>query len=161
MGSIWYLKIWPGVRTHFRSRDVEWIMAVALIVWGGNMFLKPGNDLITASGAWDGLRYWFHEDWVVSLIMVTAGVASLLALLINGTFADTLYSRYSPFVRSIAMGAGSLIWLAVWMSALSANTAVTYWVPTLLCGMRSFYAMGEFGVILRGYHDGRSDSPHK
>ena len=162
-GRVWYLKVWPGVRSHFRSRDVEWVMALWLIIWGGNLMLKPGESLVTHTGIWDGLRYWFHADWVVASIMATAGVANLVALTINGTFADTVYSRYSPLVRSITMGIGSLVWLSVWMSAMPANTqgAVVYWVPTLLCGMRGLYAMGEFGATLRRYHDRRRGAYHK
>lgn len=154
---VWYLQIWPGVRTHFKPRWIEWVMAIWLIVWGGNMILKPGDDFVTPSGAWNGLRYWFGEDVVFCWIMVLVGILGLVALTINGTFRDTFYARYSPLVRATTSFLGSLMWLAVWLSSLSASTqgAVAYWAPALIEMLTAYYVFGEFGETLRRYHDGR------
>ena len=53
---------------------------------------------------------------------------------VNGTFADTWYSRISPWVRATTAGAGATIWFIVFLSASAANTsgAGIYQLPLIL-----------------------------
>lgn len=156
----WYLKVVPGVRTHFWARKNEWIMSSWMVVWGMNMILKPGDDFETASGVWDGLAYWFGADWVFCSIMVAAGMAGLLALTVNGTFHDTVYSRYSPLVRALSAFVGCGLWFMVWLSTLASSSqgAVAYWVPTLFEALITYKAIGEFGDVMGIRHRGRKST---
>lgn len=46
----------------------------------------------------------------MDVLIVLAGGFWIIALALNGTFADTVYARYSPWVRGIAAVGSSAVW---------------------------------------------------
>jgi hypothetical protein len=98
---VMFIRIVTGITSHFPERVIEWIMGVTLIWWGSKL-VGPA-DAWSNPAAWQGMLMWMSEDaWGWNCTGL--GVARLLALAINGTFADTLYSRFSPLVRGVSAG---------------------------------------------------------
>ena len=66
--------------------------------------------------------FWVHSN-IVLLTCIAAGLARLLALAVNGTFANTAYSRYSPHVRGVTAIASAAFWFMVLLSVSAVATA--------------------------------------
>jgi len=142
------IRIVTGVRRHFEARFVEWAMATCLTFWGLNL-AGEGRAWSNAE-AWAGMTRLASEDtW--GWICVTAGAAWLLALTVNGTFANTWYSRYSPLVRGLAAIVAAMIWFQVYTSVVAAQTSGSgiYPLPLALSIWCVFHAWRDIG---RGAH---------
>lgn len=108
-----FLRIINGVSKHLDERIVEWVMALQ-IVWYGLRISAPGDQWGT-TGAWDGmLKYMPENSWGVLCILL--GTARLLALIVNGTFENTFYARYSPAVRFVTSFLGCGFWFMAFLS---------------------------------------------
>lgn len=126
-----FFRIVTGVRSHFEARVTEWIMGFATVNYG--IGLVGSNDAWTNSLAWAGmLRYMPENAW--GWFCILAGTARLVALALNGTFADTVYSRYSPHVRGITAFASAVFWFMVIMSvsAVASSGSRIYPLPLAL-----------------------------
>ncbi len=108
-----FICIATGVCAHFEARFVEGIMAAALTFWGFNL---AGDGTAWANpAAWEGMfRIASEEVW--GAICLAVGDLWLLGLTINGTFANTWYSRYSPVVRGCMAAAAAMISFLVYTS---------------------------------------------
>ena len=64
----------------------------------------PTTDLLVRGLGPDARALLAIGEGLTALValVVSVGIAWLLALAINGTFAQTVYSRYSPYVRALA-----------------------------------------------------------
>jgi hypothetical protein len=115
-----FLRVVTDIRRHFEARIAEWALAVYLLNYGLGL-LSPGSGW-TQPAAWAGMtQYLTQGQW--GTICVAIGLLRLVALAINGTFADTLYARYSPTVRGICAGLSATFWFMVILS-LSAVPSV-------------------------------------
>lgn len=126
-----FIRIVTGIRTHFEARVVEWVMGGTLIWWGSK--LVGPNDAWSNPDAWAGMLLWMDENtWGWNCIGL--GIARLLALGVNGTFADTLYSRFSPVVRGLSAGLSATLWFLVFLSvsAVSTSGSGIYQLPLVL-----------------------------
>jgi hypothetical protein len=144
-----FIRVVMGIRTHFEARFVEWAMAVCITYWGWNL-IGP-NEAWSNREAWVGmLRITSEETW--GAICMMAGGAWLLALTVNGTFADTWYSRYSPWVRGTAAIAAAVIWFQVWQSVFTAGTSGSgiYPLPLVLSIWCVFHAWRDIGRGAQG-----------
>lgn len=155
MQGVWFLRVYHGVRHGFPGRWLEWVMGAFIIVWGARL-LDSSNSFVTPSHAWDGLAHW-APDYVWGTAMILVGVLRILALLINGTFRDTLYSQYSPLVRAMSAGLCGSLWLFVELSVASVGTqgSITYAVICIIDFSTSYHVMGEAGDNLRAHRNGR------
>lgn len=115
------LKIVTGIADHFEARLVEWAMAVATLVYGLNLMTVDDEQWRTAA-AWTGLVAWADRaTW--SLVCVGSSSLWLAALTINGTFAGTAYSRFSPHVRAAVALIAAVIWFKIFLSVVPAGTS--------------------------------------
>ncbi len=115
-----FLRIVTDIQKHFEARIAEWALAFYLLNYGLGLLSPDGGW--TNKAAWAGMtQYLMQSQW--GLACVSIGVARLVALAINGTFADTVYARYSPLVRGLCAGLSATFWFMVILS-LSAVPSV-------------------------------------
>lgn len=123
-----FVRVVTGISTHFEARFIEWAMAASIAVWGWNLrYVEP--ESFAKSEAWVVLnRVAGQEFWSASGIII--GTCWLVALTINGTFAGTLYSKVSPYVRGLAAFFAALFWFHVFSSVVSGATSGrgAYWL---------------------------------
>ncbi len=115
-------KVAEGVLEHFPVRRSEWVLACILFAWGW-LLLLPG-PIFNQSPAWAGLQAWAPEHfWGWAAVLLGAG--RFIALMINGTFHETWYGRYSPHVRCAAAFLCCLIWFQLSWGLLTAPHLTT------------------------------------
>lgn len=149
-----FIRIVTGIAEHFDVRFPEWIGAFALIVWGLNLVLTP--ESWTNPAAWALMLSIMEEDtW--GLVCIIAGGLWLVALTINGTFANTAYSRYSPNVRGVCALLAASIWFLAVMSVLTAQSSGRgiYPLPLALSVWCVFNAWRDVGRARSSGHAGR------
>jgi hypothetical protein len=153
--NFWVLRVFRGVHHTFPMRWLEWVMTVFIVIWGSRL-LDGQDSFKSSSHAWDGLAYW-APDWVWGWAMVLTGGARLVALVINGTFNDTIYSQYSPLVRGMSAGVCGIFWLFVELSVASVGTqgSITYAAICTIEFFVSVFVLGEAGDNLRAHRHGR------
>lgn len=105
-----YLRISRGVRDHLYVRRSEWACAIILTWWGISL-LSPGNTF-DISPTYIGLRR-IASETIWGGVCATVGVIRLSALVINGTFQNSCYSRYSPHVRSFTAYLTAVIFIMI------------------------------------------------
>lgn len=139
-----FIRVVTGIATHFDVRFPEWLGAAALIGWGANLIATP--DSWNNPAAWSLMLSIMTEDtW--GWVCVAAGWLWILALTINGTFATTAYSRYSPNVRGMCALLSTSIWFLVFMSVLTAASSGRgiYWVPLVSSVWCIFHSWRDVG----------------
>lgn len=115
-----FIRVVTGIAEHLDVRIPEWIGGIGLIIYGLNLVLTPTSW--TNPDAWSLMLTITSEDnW--GLICCVAGSLWLLALTVNGTFANTAYSRYSPNVRGTCALISAAIWFLVVMSVVAAQSS--------------------------------------
>ncbi len=140
-----FIRIATGVRTHFPDRWIEWLMAGTMIWWGWKL-TDPATQWANVQ-AWRFMTlFWSEEAW--GWLCVFIGALRFLALVINGTFADTWYSKASPWVRALTAGLGAIVWFMVMLSVSASNTsgAGIYHLPLFLdlwCSLHVFFRTGR------------------
>lgn len=110
------VRIVDGVGHHFPVRSLEWCFSFFLFGWGVICMLRP--DLFYRSAAFsDILRTMPQSVW--SSLCMFIGAGRVIALLVNGTFAGTLYSRFSPHVRAGFGILSCFFWFTISLSLIS------------------------------------------
>lgn len=150
------IRIVDGVRHSFPDRKIEWIMTVWAMGWAAKWFFDPADNFATPSHAWDTLQYLFGSETFFSGLMLLTASARMAALTINGTFHDTVYSRYSPLVRGVTAFLCGMFWLLIWLSVMRTNSqgVVTFWGPIAIDFITAFFVVGESADILRDWRNG-------
>jgi hypothetical protein len=137
-----------GVREHFDTRITEWAMALMLGSWGLNL-LDPAVSFSFAPAAWKNLIAvpFMDNEFKWGWAAIFLGAARTVALILNGTFPGTVYSRYSPNVRALVAFLGALIWFQVAMSvgAVPSPGRLTYLLPLTLEIWCVFHASRDTG----------------
>lgn len=101
-----------GVGAHFRTRAMEWFMTLMLLLWGIGLIAIPD---IFQNPAYAVLsRALTAQTW--GGVCLAFGLLRFTALFVNGTFKETLYSRYSPMVRAAFSFLSCGIWLTIALS---------------------------------------------
>lgn len=139
-----FIRVVTGIAEHFDVRFPEWLGAAALIGWGLNLVVTP--EAWTNPSAWSLMLSMMTEDtW--GLLCVVAGTMWIAALTINGTFASTAYSRYSPNVRGFCALSSASIWFVVFISVMTAGSSGRgiYWIPLVLSMWCVFNAWRDVG----------------
>jgi hypothetical protein len=130
--SLVILHVAKGVTAHFDTRVTEWMMGAALGGWGLNL-LSPDVSFSFAPAAWQGLLavpfMGTEERW--AWLCIALGATRWVALLLNGSFPDQFYSRWSPNVRALSALLGAAFWFEVAMSVASIPSPgrLTYLLP--------------------------------
>lgn len=149
-----FFRIVTGIKSHFEERVIEWVMGATLVWWGSK--LVGDNIAWTNKIAWAGMLQWMTEEaWGWNCIGL--GIARLLALAVNGTFSDTVYSRFSPVVRGLSAVLSATLWFLVLLSvsAISSSGSGIYQLPLVLELWCVFHAWRETGRVWKIEH-GRS-----
>lgn len=151
----WLLRVYEGVRHSFPMRWLEWVMAVAITLWGWG-FLGAIYDPLSGRGkVWHSLLYFAPQlTWGWGMMLI--GGLRLTALALNGTFHDTFYAQYSPLVRGMTAGLCGSLWFFVSLSYLSAGaqSGLIYPVPFVIESFIAYFVLGEAGDNQRA-HNGR------
>ncbi|MBJ3784018.1 hypothetical protein [Devosia sediminis] len=112
-----FIRVVTGIAQHLDVRIPEWIGGIGLILWGMNLILTDTSW--TNPQAWSLMLSITSEDtW--GLICVVAGGLWLLALTVNGTFADTAYPVGEVFE-------GCLAWIAPYTPVYNSWKWVVSW----------------------------------
>lgn len=147
-----FIRVVTGIRSHFEQRFPEWLSASTIAYWG--LKLVGESDAWTNLEAWSGLLRLAPENaWGWACIAV--GTFWLVALAINGTFADTPYSKASPYVRGGAAIISTVIWLQVFLSVNAVTTSGSgiYQLPLILgiwCVFNAWRDIGRVRVLPNG-----------
>ena len=111
-----------GIAEHFPARRSEWVMAAMMMGWGA-LVLRP-SDIFEQSPAWQPLAAWASEPvWGTAALLI--GALRLCALIINGTFYQSWYGRWSPHVRALASFLSCFIWMQLSWGLLNAPIVST------------------------------------
>lgn len=150
------LRVYSGIAEHFPTRRSEWVLAGAMVLWG-SLLLSPG-PIFNQSPAWAGLMAWATEDvWGWSAVMI--GAFRLVALLINGTFHDSWYGRYSPHVRGLASFMSCFVWMQLSWGLFNApymTTGLAIYPSLLLLDLMNVVAAAsDAGKMDKARRDGR------
>lgn len=106
------VRVVRGIHAHLPARAAEWALGAILFNWGwilllpGQTFGREAYDLMVAIAP--------EPIWGIACLVI--GATRLIALVINGTFADTAYSRFSPHVRTAMSGLSCFFWLQIVLS---------------------------------------------
>lgn len=125
------VRIVRGVTDHFHARSSEWQLSFSAVIWGVVVAL-PGE--VFTSVAWEPLARWGSETSWGSAAVVIGGLR-LVALIINGTFADTWYGRYSPHVRATMAFLTCFLWATLSLGLISSGALSTAFAayPVFFC----------------------------
>lgn len=140
-----FIRVISGIRNHFEARVTEWIMAATATFWGWTV-AQPGQAWVNEA-AWAGmLRLASEDEWGVRCML--AGGAWMIALAVNGTFADTIYARISPWVRGVMAFGSAVVWFQVVLSVSAVQTSGSgiYPLPLVLslwCVRNAWRDVGE------------------
>lgn len=109
------IRVFTGIKNHFPTRVMEWALAVIAINWG--IRLLTVDNVLTLFPSFTNMSNIMSEDmW--GIFCVIAGFARLIALVINGTFSGTLYSKYSPHLRAFGAALCAFLWSQIVISML-------------------------------------------
>ena len=139
-----FIRIVTGIRDHFESRIVEWVMGAAILNYGLGL-VSPGTAW-TNPDPWRVLAYYAPENaW--GWLCVLLGLLRLIALVVNGTFADTAYSRFSPHVRGVTALGALGFWMMVLLSVSASGSIGSriYILPLVLEVWCIFHAWRDTG----------------
>lgn len=151
------LRVYKGIHEHFPARRSEWVLAGIMTAWGW-ILLGP-TDTFGRSPGWAQMAAMASEHtwgWAAAAI----GIFRFAALVINGTFADTWYGRWSPHVRALASFLACFLWLQIaiglyasWPPGLAAYTGLL-----VLDFMNIVAAMSDAAKMDKARADAGSDS---
>lgn len=141
------VRVRDGVRHHFPARKAEW--ACAFMSLGiGIQFLQP-ESTFALSRAYAGMAAMAPEGvWGAACFGV--GAIRLAALIINGTFAESWYGRWSPHVRASLAALACFVWTTLWIgvvnSATPASLGLAIWPVVLFL---------DIANVVQATHDAR------
>jgi hypothetical protein len=117
-----HVRLARGVVEHFPARASEWALAGMMVSWG-YLILLP-EAMFTRSPAFNEMAAMASETtW--GLAAMGIGLVRLVALFINGTFAQTWYGRWSPHVRGMMSALAVFVWLSISIGVLQSSTVTT------------------------------------
>lgn len=115
-------RLYLGIAHHFPARRSEWVLACMLVAWGW-LLLKPG-ETFASNPAWSQMSLWMDEhSW--GLFAVGVGSFRLGALVVNGSFSNTWYGRFSPHVRGAASFLSCFLWFQISFGLWASDAATT------------------------------------
>lgn len=116
------VRVAKGITEHFPARASEWGFAV-LLIWLGDLFLRsPG--MFESSPNYDGLARLASNEAVWGVVSIAVGLVRLAALVVNGTFANSWYGRWSPYVRGICAFLSFGVWFPLFVGFYGAEKTV-------------------------------------
>lgn len=104
------VRVARGIREHFPARASEWGFS-GLLIWLGCVFTR-WPELFDRSLSYSGLAG-LADETVWGAACIAIGLVRLAALVINGTFADTWYGRWSPHVRGVCAFLSCGVWFPI------------------------------------------------
>lgn len=115
-------RIFLGITDHFPARRSEWVLAFVMMVWG-YILLRP-EPTFTNSVAWSQMTaIWSEQVW--GWLAVSIGGFRVAALVINGTFSNSWYGRWSPHVRAVASFLSCFLWFQIVFGLIGSGAVTT------------------------------------
>lgn len=138
------IRIVTGIHRHLSERVAEWALAIMLLRFGW-ILIQPG-DTFALSPTFAVMEAMAAEEvWGWGCFLI--GIVRVAALVINGTFWDTIYSRYSPHVRGITALISIFAWANIvygmGMSGVQTTGNAVYPVLLFLDVWCVFHAFGD------------------
>ncbi|MBN9084311.1 MAG: hypothetical protein J0I16_22600 [Rhizobiales bacterium] len=112
-------RILHGICDHFAMRRSEWVLAL-ILVGIGLAFESLPTSAVPRLEAFEG--FMAARIWAWGCLSI--GVLRLLALAINGTFAQTWYGQWSPHVRGSLAFVSCYIWTAISIDMYSVEMSI-------------------------------------
>ncbi|PZU95589.1 MAG: hypothetical protein DI527_00845 [Chelatococcus sp.] len=113
------VRVFDGVAKHFPARRSEWMGAVMMFGWG--RFVANDGDLFDKAVAYQHMARMADEaTWAYWATAI--GLIRLAALLINGSFHDRWYSKYSPHVRGVMSFFACFLWCQLSLGLFGSGT---------------------------------------
>lgn len=109
------IRVFKGIQNHFSTRVMEWAFAVIMVNWG--IRFLTSDSVLDLFPSFANMGFIMTEqNWGIFCLAV--GALRLLSLVINGTFAGTLYSKYSPHLRGISSALCAFFWCQIVISMI-------------------------------------------
>lgn len=148
------VRLGRGIHDHFHTRLTEWIMAYAAIgMW---LAFQAQPNMLVSSPSFFVLERWAHQPtW--SALVLSCGLARLVALTVNGTFQSF---RYSPHLRVAASLLGIAFWsqftlgfIIAFLEGPSAFSAVIAYSTFCLAELANVYrSWSDIGAMMKRDH---------
>lgn len=122
MATMILARVARGVTEHFPARASEWALAGMMMIWG-IIVLQPG-DLFAKMPAY-AYMHWIAPEQAWGMATISVGAVRLMALVINGTFLDTWWGKWSPWVRCILSFASCFLWFAISFGLIGSHVLST------------------------------------
>lgn len=106
------VKVLRGIQSHLPARASEWALGAILFNWGWILLLP--RETFSREAYALMLAVMPENAWGAGCLLL--GAVRLLALVVNGTFASTAYSRFSPHVRTGMSVLSCFFWLQIVLS---------------------------------------------
>lgn len=114
-------RVISGIVEHLPGRASEWALSAIIAGWG--VILSLSNGLFEKPSYVALARIADQADW--ASLCAFAGIARIAALTINGTFANTWWSHYSPHVRASMAFIACFYWLTISLSVAGSDQLST------------------------------------
>lgn len=104
-----------AIRSHFKHRFAEWIVGIALLLWGTIVLFSAG--LFESTDIFQNMQKLASQEFWGFVAMFVGGLR-IVFLVINGTW------RRSAHLRAIGSGLSACIWGAIWSSYATLDNVV-------------------------------------
>ena len=140
-------RVVSGVHAHFPARRSEWALGGMMFATGWILLMpevtfNPRTPLFVVLGSVMSENTW---GWTCLVF----GFGRLGSLIINGTFSDTSYSRYSPHVRGGFAFLSCFFWATITIGLFAA------WRPLFGLGCYPFLLLLEITNVWQAMRDAR------
>ena len=103
-------RVFTGITNHFPVRASEWALAFMMVGWGF-IVLQP-DEMFAVVPAYSHMSMIASETaWGSATTCI--GLIRIVALIANGTFAETWWGRWSPHLRAVLSFAACFLWASI------------------------------------------------
>ena len=107
--------MWAAIKEHFKNRFSEWIVGIALLVWG--VIVTFNTDLFANTTVFYNMQRIAPQPvWGAAAIFI--GAVRLVFLFINGSW------RRSAHLRAAGSALSACLWAAIWGSYLNVDNVL-------------------------------------
>lgn len=142
------VRIGKGIHEHFPARASEWVLSFMIVRWG--QIVASPDALFDISPAFSQMKL-FAPEWAWGYAAMAIGLLRLIALIVNGTFSETRYGRWSPHVRAVISSLSCFFWtqisLGIYYADIGSTGLAVYPGLALLDAWNAVRASGDAGAV--------------
>lgn len=140
-----YVRVIDGIVEHFPARRSEWALA-AMMATVGALLLDPAVTFTPGVMLFQTLSAVATEnEW--GWACLGFGGARLIALFINGSFANSYWSRWSPHIRGAFAFLSCFFWLTITFGLLVS------FKPYFALGIYPYLLLLDLSNVSQAFHD--------